>query len=457
MVKRPRAKTGLVAWLTVTALPVFLIDRRLRFRFFNLGMEQLTGRDSESLLGHQCTETSGQAAGFPLEALRPPSDVWSGDCRRVPMRLNRDGDEVREREIEFFPLPEEDGSVGIVMGVVHDALSRKRGDSQLEGQLRARFLQLRQRVRRKYSLEAFLGTSFVMQHVVQQAEAARQVALPLLLCGDAGTGKEFLARAVHQGQRPLTAFVPIDCGRLSANRVKEVLQRLLRQSGEADLAEEFRPGTLMLKHVEEASNDVRELLLVHAAGATKSQPGLRVMGTTRLSLEAIRTRWQEEAPTFGRFMTSLVIEIPTLRERSEDVPLLAQAFLEEWNREREADQSRDRFTPEVLEEFRRYDWPENVAELESVVKEACQLATSAEITAENLPFRFRTGKQAQAEGPLLTEGFIALEERLREVEVEHIQEALRMTRNNKAKAAKLLGMPRAKLYRRLEVLGLGEY
>jgi len=155
-------------------------------------------------------------------------------------------------------------------------------------------------------------------------------------------------------------------------------------------------------------------------------------------------------PEYRLLLSTVTIELPPLRERLEDLPLLAQAILENLNRGE--DRQLEGFEESVLEQFQRYHWPENISELTEVVQAAREKSTNSVITAEDLPFQFRAGYEAQREHPAQTEAFTDLESYLERVEREHILAALEQSRFNKTKAAELLGIPRAKLYRRLETL-----
>ena len=151
-------------------------------------------------------------------------------------------------------------------------------------------------------------------------------------------------------------------------------------------------------------------------------------------------------------MTSITIPVPPLRERTDELPLISQQLLEAHNR----DQNRQvtGFAAEVLEAFRKYNWPGNVAELRSVIEEARAASKSSTIQASDLPYWFRAGIDAQAFGPSAAPQPRPLAPYLAEVETEQIRRALEQARNNKSLAAELLGLTRARLYRRMEALGI---
>ena len=152
-------------------------------------------------------------------------------------------------------------------------------------------------------------------------------------------------------------------------------------------------------------------------------------------------------------LSTIVIELPSLAQRRDDLPLLAQLFLEDVN----ASGTRQigGFTPAALDALDAYPWPGNLDELAAVVTEAHQRARGAEIDVGDLPEKLHWAAQAAAH-PRANEETIVLEEYLARVERELIRRALARCRGNKAKAARLLGMTRPRLYRRMVQLGLEE-
>ena len=161
---------------------------------------------------------------------------------------------------------------------------------------------------------------------------------------------------------------------------------------------------------------------------------------------------------FFFLLTTLTIEVPSLRERGDDLIPLAQAFLESQNRN--ADRQIGGFADAAWPQLREYAWPGNLDELALVVLEARQNCTAPVIGVSDLPLRFRAGLEAQSVGPpqrSLDEPPIPLlDEHLASIERDLIRRALIKAKRNKTLAAKLLGIPRPVLYRRMEVLKIGD-
>jgi DNA-binding NtrC family response regulator len=156
-------------------------------------------------------------------------------------------------------------------------------------------------------------------------------------------------------------------------------------------------------------------------------------------------------PEFRDRFTVIEVTLPTLRERRDEFPLLAQQALESCNH---PGKQLLGLSPDVWEQFRAYNWPGNLDELSAVVSEAHVRCAGSVMTVADLPFRFRAGRDAQTVAPLPSVPQVPLEERLLQVEREHLVLALERSGGNKQLAAEILAIPRAKLYRRLEAHGL---
>jgi DNA-binding NtrC family response regulator len=178
----------------------------------------------------------------------------------------------------------------------------------------------------------------------------------------------------------------------------------------------------------------------------------RLISTAAASIAELSQRGKFRADLASHLAT-IVIHLPPLKERIEDLPQLAQIFLEDCNR-RGAKQVAA-FTPESLDRLDAYPWPGNLDELAAIVATAHQNAAETEIKPEELPEQIRLAAQA-ATHPRKAEEPIQLDEFLERVERELIRRAIARAKGNKTKAARLLGLTRPRLYRRMIQLGLEE-
>jgi transcriptional regulator with PAS, ATPase and Fis domain len=186
-------------------------------------------------------------------------------------------------------------------------------------------------------------------------------------------------------------------------------------------------------------------------GKESGRGDLRLMASTTLEPQSLVGE-ERLRSDFFHFLTPLCIAVPPLRYRMDDLRFLAQYLLEELNR----GESRqfNGFGDDVWEKFAEYNWPGNVGELLAVIREARAHCNEPLIRVKDLPFRFRTGLDAQSIGPAWRPPVARLEPLLEQTEREQIERALAESRHNKSRAAALLGMTRPRLYRRMEILGI---
>ena len=247
-------------------------------------------------------------------------------------------------------------------------------------------------------------------------------------------------------------FVPIDCRNAPAGELRESIGRLIQTDwGELSPVDALQPGCLCFFHVDEMPRDVQERFLnfVESDAASPFRERVRIVSTSDAGLEAAL---QDERllERFYFLLTALQITLPPLAERTDDLRPLAQHFAEGENRGRASQISG--LSEEVLQVFVEYRWPGNVDELRAVVIAAAAECDDTMIRLNHLPFRFRTGLDAQQLGPPPESE--PLDAMLARIEREHLETALRQAGNNKTQAARLLGLTRASFYRRLGNHGL---
>lgn len=466
MKKRPGRRARWATRLTEAASPVFVIDGDRKVIFFNAGCETLTGWKADEVVGHVCDyRTEGEAGLESLTgSLCPPPEVFEGQRASVPAYVpNRQG-QVLPRLVQFAPLADAEGSVDVVLGTIGPL--EKTGSSPRISpaqQLHAELAALRQTLRQQFGVKSLIARSEPMQRVARQIRLAAGSMVPLFLQGEPGTGKEHVARAIHYessvGRR---SFVPLDCRRLTSHELKRGVRRAFDlpedETGQQQSSKSsgtpvpaLQPGTLYFAHLEAMPRDVQQRVVESFAEQGGDRPEIRLMASSSERLEPLLDDDRLRTDLYY-LLTPLRIELPPLRQREDDLLPLAQWLLERSNRG-EARQIGG-FADGVLEQFRRYNWPGNVAELAAVIGECRQSATGTLIAEGDLPFRFRSGRDAQSVGPPVRRKPVPLEPLLAQVEKEQIEVALEESRYNKSQAAKLLGLTRTRLYRRMESLGI---
>ncbi len=476
MSPQPRRRRGLATWLLSTTTPLFVVDQRRRVVFFNAGCEQLTGWSADEVVGQVCDFVS-HPDHTQVEALTgvlcPPPEAFDGAEPTVPaMVLTRSGDRL-SKLVRFFPIRSDDHQADRVLGIVSDIPQPSANVTvPLGHQRHAELSALRSEVFRRYNATTLVGCSSRFRRLMQQVELACRHSGSVHFQGEPGTGKEHLARLIHfQGASRRRAFVPLDAARLTRSELSETVNRVLREARDPD-ASRLSPGTLYLRHVDRLPDSIQATLVeecgrplplefwkLEPEGRTgdhteDASPPLRLLSSSNDGLDAA-LRADKLSDEFFHLLTAQQIHVPPLRDRPDDIPLLAQHFLESLNRDQEM-QMAD-FAEDVWDAFQKYSWPGNLDELQAVIAEARQRCDQHVIRLPCLPFEFRAGTQAQSLGPSRPVDIVPLEDKLAEVEREHIQQALDASNHNKSQAAQLLGITRARLYRRMENLGLADH
>ncbi len=316
-------------------------------------------------------------------------------------------------------------------------------------QLHAELAALRQLIRNRYQESNLVTQSPAMRRVLLQlAQAAKGNACALLI-GEPGTGRQHFARLLHQRSTAAAlAFVPVDCRHTDASELKRLIKQMRDDRRDLEI---LRTGTLLLQNIPEAPRDVQERLAEWLHGRAPDEPP-RVLATSEVPLAPLAAVDDGFHRELYLELSTLTIEFPSLRERTEDIAPIAQFFLE--HRNREAAVQLTGFAADVLQQFQQYRWPGNLAELRSIVETAAFQARGPQIHLSDLPMVFRVGQDAFRVAPPPILSVEPLDEVLARTEREQIQLALEASRGNLSRAAEMLGLSRPKLYRRLESLGL---
>ena len=325
-------------------------------------------------------------------------------------------------------------------------------------QLRRENRRLRAEVAGAEGLGRMIGKSEAIRKVFRTIEKVASYKTTVLILGESGVGKELVARALHElSDRNAAPFVAVNCGAIPGALLESELFGHKRGSftdAHADkrgLFEVADGGTLFLDELGELPMELQVKLLrvlqegtVRSLGATQDRTvDVRVIAATvrDLSREVREGRFREDL--FYR-LDVLRVEVPPLRERREDVPILVERFLER-HRERLGTRA-SRVSPAAFERLLAYDWPGNVRELENVIERAVVLADGDEVGEMDLPDRLRAPTDPAK--VFLASGDLSIKRMQAFMERELIARALAKTGGNKTAAAKLLEIShRALLYK----------
>jgi DNA-binding NtrC family response regulator len=312
----------------------------------------------------------------------------------------------------------------------------------------------------KERLEQLLGKSDVMQHVYRQIRQAAATDIPVLLMGETGTGKDLAARAIHQqSSRSDAPFIAVNLGAVPTELVASELfghekgaftGALDQRQGKFEQA---RGGTIFLDEIGAIDEKVQVSLLRLIEQNKFQRLGGRRTISTDVRLIAASNEDLVNAVHRGSFRQDLYyrldvfrVVMPPLRERQGDIPLLINEFLRRYNRAFQ--KSIVGIAPEFLSRLELYGWPGNVRELKNVIQRAVLVATGETLLPQHLPPRFRPDAP---ERPKVT---FEVGATLDEIEREMIVRTLAAAKNNKKRAAELLGISRRALYNKLHKHGI---
>jgi PAS domain S-box-containing protein len=420
---------------------VFVLDRQRRLRFVNRAWEALAGLPSAQARLLSCRKAEPATAEDSREevlahALCPPAEVLEGQAARVRRLLPPSDQAAGGRvwwDVEFFPLRDQEGVRGILGRVTPAAVVEPVAPLPLPetiAELRARSVQ-------RFGFDQLPVSLPAMRRLAEQARLASQIAAPVLLVGEAGTGKHWLARLIHfNGPSRERSFAALDCGRLPVEAVLDVLL------GERGDGQRGQLATIYLKDPASLPRDVQARL----AERVGTRAGPHILAGCATPAADVRAGRMLDA--LHAALATLVIDVPPLRERAADLPLLVERLLERVPRK---DGLGWKLTPAAWDVVRRYTWPGNLRQLADALAQACRHASAEVIDAADLPASVR----------MAVEGAVALPERglpldaiLEQVERRLLELALQRTGGNRSRAAELLGIWRPRLNRRLEALGL---
>jgi len=323
--------------------------------------------------------------------------------------------------------------------------------------LRSENVRLKREVGERYGLDRLIGVSAAMASLFEMVRAVAPASSTVLISGESGTGKELVARAIHAlSSRADKPFVSVNCGALPDTLLESELFGHVKgaftdaHQAKKGLFEAAHGGTLFLDEVGETSPAMQVKLLralqdrrVRRVGGTEEMDvDVRVIAATNALLEERVKEKRFREDLFYRLQV-IPIHAPPLRERREDIPILAQHFFERFARA--MDKRVAKISDAALEALKRYSWPGNVRELENVIERAVALETTEAVLPERLPEAIRASGRV-GEVALLGPGF-SLDDHLRSIEARLLLEALERAAGDRGRAAAILGVsPRSLRY-----------
>ena len=372
----------------------------------------------------------------------------------------------------------------IIASLVSQAIKINRMVMLQREELVAENLRLRKDLKSKYKFGNIVAASGSMQDVVATASTVAKSNANVLIRGETGTGKELIAGVLHyNSDRSEGPFIKVNCGALSENLLESELFGHVKgaftgaiedRKGRFELAD---GGTIFLDEIGTISERLQVKLLrvlqekefERVGGSKTFRVDVRVVAATNVDLEELMQEGQFREDLFYR-LNVIPINIPPLRDRTDDIPFLVDHFLEKYNNQYEKDVSK--LSREVLDTFMTYAWPGNVRELESCIERAVVLSQSGTIGMNLLPINMRTMGQKQTPQAVgEPEEVIArlvrsirksgtrhnLHERIiSRVEKALLQQVLESNDYTQTKAAEELGLSRNTVRRKIKELGISK-
>jgi len=313
---------------------------------------------------------------------------------------------------------------------------------------------LREQLRTRPGFGGLIGVSQRMQRVYKMIEKVSKHEYPVLILGESGTGKELVARSIHfSGARKTRPFAPVDCSALAPSLIESELFGHVKGAftgavqARQGLLEVAQSGTLFLDEIGDMPVDLQAKLLralqereVKPVGSTERRHiDVRIIAATNRDLEAAIRSGSFRQDLYFR-LNVVQIKLPALRERKSDIPLLVTSFLEKFANPR--GESRN-ISEEAMRQLVAYDWPGNVRELENAIERAVALGSGPIVHVGDLPtnLQYPSTERAPEKDELLP---------LDELERRAILRTLRETSGDKLAAARMLGIGKTTLYRKLK-------
>jgi PAS domain S-box-containing protein len=424
-------KTNLEGILDNLTEGIIAHDKDRRIQFFNQAAEQITGYRREDVVGKDCHE----AFGGPFCGNRCSFQEGSPDSLdhiHYPLNIFTKEGDPRRIEMVVSGMEDHAGRLGGVLASFRDVTD---------------LIGLKIKVGDLNAFAGIIGQDHKMLHIYSQIRDLGTNDYPVHIIGETGTGKELVAAAIHnESRRGGGPFVPVNCAALPEGTLESELFGHMKgaftgamrdKKGRFELA---NGGTLFLDEVADLPMFVQAKLLRVLQEGTFERVGAERTTAVDVRLISATNRDLKREVERGTFRKDLYyrinvvpIQLPPLRKRKNDIPLLLEHFI---NKAREEGQKSSGFSKEALAVMMDYPWPGNVRELQSAIRFALVQSRGRIIQPDDLPVELkRWQNERSSRGPS------------RKLDAESVRAALSQTGGNKAKAARLLGVSRATLYR----------
>jgi DNA-binding NtrC family response regulator len=492
MVRRLSTDDSLTKLLDDSGRPIYVVDAQRRIVYCNNALADWIDLPSKRIVGRRVeyhseepkTDDKIRDDSSPLTDLCPQPQALAGEPGTGTISCQARDGRMLHRTAEFVPLdspasektkkksrePDDGLRFAVLVLLSAEEMSPQEIAAGVSGEPSAD--ELHRTIRRfrrgqvgRYSIQSLLGTSSAMQKVRAQVEAAAASGANTLIYGNPGTGRAHVALAIHyRAANDEAKLLPINCDVLTDELFERTLDRL-----QPSRAEGRQKPTLLLENLESMSAAHQSLLLT---AIRQGAVDARILATSNPRVQPIELdeeptddratasdrqaerreqRTARVAPELIAVVSTIAIRVPRLVDRLEDLPLLAQFFLESCNRS--SSKQVGSIRRDALDLLALYSWPGDLQQLRETIAAAHGACESHEILPADLPPILHQALRA-ATHVRKQPARIVLDELLAAIEKEAIVRALAQTGGNKSEAATLLAMTRPRLYRRLVQLGL---
>ncbi len=439
---------------------IFIVANDHRLVLFNRACEELYDISREDVIQNACWKLSDFKSSWE-EISRKSGKITYGELASKKERmtlLHKNGKKVWT-ETTYTPIFDEStGDMAYVMGVIKDITELKRIEDEKE-QLQIEIDKIRKDLEEKYDFSSIVGRSPEILQALKLAAQVAQENTTIILLGESGTGKELLAKAIHyNSSRSSKPFIAVNCSAFPDTLIESELFGY--EKGAFTGADKSKPGkiglasggTLFLDEIAEMSPPAQAKILrviqereyESIGSVTAKTADIRIITATNKNLEEAVAKGAFRQDLFYRLFVFPIV-LPSLRDRIEDIPVLVEMMLARFNHKM-AKQVKGISNP-AMSILTNYHWPGNVRELQNVIERLMILSQGEIINVSDLPNYLITqqqGSKHSIDRGILEKGF-SMEEYIEKIESRLILQALEKCKQNKTKAAEVLGISRSTL------------
>jgi len=424
---------------------VFTIDHEGRITSFNRAAEQITGYAKNEVIGQYCHDIFKANICFKHCPLKHTARTYESIVNMEVNILNRQNQEI---------------PISISTSILKDAKGQVIGGVETFRDL-SLIVQLRKEISRRYTFQDIISRSKSIAKLLSILPDVAESSATVLIHGESGTGKELFATAIHNTSlRREQPFIIVNCGALPETLLESELfgyKKGAFTDAKRDKPGRFRlaeGGTLFLDEIGDLSKGTQVKLLrvleqkaYEPLGSTRTETAdVRILAATHRNLEEMVRKGEFREDLFYR-LNVMKLEIPPLRGRKEDLPLLVEHFIQKFNEK--TGKPINKVSKRVMKRLLEYDYPGNVRELENILEHAFILCRGTEIRVTHLPDNL-----ASSPPPPAARSSSTASKRLPDLEREMIREILEQCEWNRDQAAQELGMHRSTLWRKIQKYGI---